>query len=65
MKKEIPTPKNVSLDFGVGDNVRHFKFGLGTVLNINPAGADYEVTINFDNVGEKKLMANLSKLKKA
>ena len=65
LKEEIPTPKNVSLDFGVGDNVRHFKFGLGTVLNINPAGADYEVTINFDNVGEKKLMANLSKLKKA
>lgn len=65
LKKEMPTPKNVSLDFSVGDKVRHFKFGQGTVLKIDPAGADYEVTINFDNVGEKKLMANLSKLKKA
>ena len=64
LKKEIPAPKNVSLDFGVGDIVKHFKFGQGNVLNISPAGADYEVTINFDNFGEKKLMANLSKLKK-
>ncbi len=64
LKKDIPSPKNVSLDFIVGDIVRHFKFGQGKVLNISPAGADYEVTINFDNIGEKKLMANLSKLKK-
>ncbi len=64
LKKEIPAPKNVSLDFGVGDVVKHFKFGKGVVLKISPAGADYEVTINFDNFGEKKLMANLSKLKK-
>ncbi|WP_250278323.1 ATP-dependent helicase [[Clostridium] colinum] len=65
LKKEMPTPKNISLDFEIGDKVRHFKFGQGTVLKIDPAGADYEVTINFDNFGEKKLMANLSKLKKA
>lgn len=64
LKKEIPAPKNVSLDFSVGDIVKHFKFGKGSVLKISPAGADYEVTINFDNFGEKKLMANLSKLKK-
>ena len=64
LKRDIPAPKNVSLDFGVGDKIRHFKFGEGSVLNISPAGADYEVTINFDNFGEKKLMANLSKLKK-
>ncbi len=65
LKRDIPAPKNVFLDFQVGDTVKHFKFGQGTVLKIEPAGADYEVTISFDNVGEKKLMANLSKLKKA
>ena len=64
-KREIPAPKNVVLDFTVGDMVRHFKFGVGKVLKIDPAGADYEVTIEFENLGVKKLMANLSKLKKA
>ncbi len=63
-KKNIPEPKSVSLDFTVGDRIRHFKFGEGEVLKIDPAGADYEVTIKFDNFNEKKLMANLSKLKK-
>ena len=65
LKKDIPNPKNVSLDFNVSDKIRHFKFGIGKVLKIEPAGADYEVTIDFENFGEKKLMANLSKLKKA
>lgn len=64
IKKDIPAPKNITLDFTIGDTVRHFKFGQGQVLKIEPAGADYEVTISFDNFGDKKLMANLSKLKK-
>ena len=63
-KRDMPEPKNISLDFAVGDRIRHFKFGEGEVLKIDPAGADYEVTIKFDNFNEKKLMANLSKLKK-
>ena len=65
IKKDIPAPKNITLDFTIGDTVRHFKFGQGEVLKIEPAGADYEVTINFNKFGDKKLMANLSKLKKA
>lgn len=65
IKKNIPTPKNVVLDFEEGDTVSHFKFGKGKVLKIEPAGTDFEVTIEFENFGTKKLMANLSKLKKA
>lgn len=65
-KNDIPINTNVSLDFSVGDTVSHIKFRKGVVLSIQPAGADYEVTIQFENekFGTKKLMANLSKLKK-
>ncbi|MDE6181777.1 MAG: DNA helicase PcrA [Eubacteriales bacterium] len=65
IKNNIPAPKNVVLDFAEGDTVAHFKFGKGEVLKIQPAGADFEVTIEFENFGTKKLMANLSKLKKS
>lgn len=64
LKKEIKTPKGLILDFSEGDIVNHFKFKNGKVLKIDPAGADYEVTVEFENFGVKKLMANLSKLKK-
>lgn len=60
----MPAPKDVTLDFEVGDRIKHVKFGLGTVNAINPAGADYEVTVEFDNAGVKKLMAGLARLKK-
>lgn len=65
LKKELPAPKNIKLDFSEGDTVNHFKFKNGKILKIVPAGADYEVTIDFENFGIKKLMANLSKIKKS
>lgn len=61
---KMPEPKNITLDFEVGDRVRHMKFGIGLVTDMRSAGADYEVTVNFDNVGVKKLMANFARLKK-
>lgn len=61
---KMPEPKNVSLDFEIGDKVKHFKFGIGTVTDMRSAGPDYEVTVDFDNLGVKKLMAKLAKLKK-
>ncbi len=60
----IPSPKNIVLDFNIGDKVRQMKYGIGTVKKISPAGADYEVTVEFEKVGEKKVMAMLAKLKK-
>lgn len=63
-KSNIPSPKNVTLEFEIGDKVRQLKYGIGTVKEINPAGADYEVTVEFPQIGTKKFMANLSKLKK-
>ncbi len=52
------------LDYVEGDRVRHIKFGEGTVLNINDAGRDYEVLVNFDGAGQKKMFASFAKLKK-
>ncbi len=63
--KEILTPKNVSLDFVVGDMVKQSRYGTGKVLEIRPAGADFEITVKFENHGIKKFMAKLSKIQKA
>ena len=51
-------------DYEVGDKVKHIKFGVGTVTEKIKSGSDYEVTVNFDKIGEKKLFASLAKLKK-
>ena len=56
--------KAASLDYGVGDTVRHIKFGVGIVRDIVEGGRDYEVTVDFDKVGVKKMFAGFEKLKK-
>lgn len=58
----IPSPKDFSLNFAEGDNVRAPKYGVGTVKAIKPAGADFEVEVDFKGKGTKKFMAKLSKL---
>ena len=40
------------------------KFGEGTVLSIVEGGRDYEVTVNFDGPGTKKMFAAFAKLQK-
>ena len=52
------------LDFGVGDRVDHMKFGEGIVTEINDGGRDWEVTVDFEEVGTKKMFASFAKLKK-
>ena len=52
------------LDYGVGDRVRHMKFGVGTVAAINDGGRDYEVAVDFDTAGRKRMFASFAKLKK-
>ncbi len=53
-----------SINYTVGDTVRHIKFGKGVVTEMIKGGNDYEITVNFDSVGEKKMFATLAKLKK-
>ena len=40
------------------------KFGVGIVKEIVEGGRDYEVTVEFDKVGVKKMFASFAKLKK-
>ncbi|MBE5907170.1 MAG: ATP-dependent DNA helicase PcrA, partial [Lachnospiraceae bacterium] len=56
--------EGITLDYSVGDRVRHMKFGEGTVTNIVEGGRDYEVTVDFDTFGTKKMFALFAKLKK-
>ena len=53
-----------SLSYVVGDRVRHIKFGDGEVMAFVEGGRDFEVTVDFDKVGTKKMFASFAKLKK-
>lgn len=59
-----PSACNVGLGYGIGDKVRHIKFGTGTVKEIKNGGRDYEVTVDFENGGTKKMFASFAKLQK-
>ena len=62
--KSFGKPAGGKLEYGVVDRVRHIKFGEGTVLSIVEGGRDYEVTVNFDGPGTKKMFAAFAKLQK-
>ena len=53
-----------SLDYGVGDTVRHVKFGDGVVISIEKGARDYEVTVDFKGYGVKRMLAGFAKFKK-
>ncbi|MGN0335606.1 MAG: DNA helicase PcrA [Lachnospiraceae bacterium] len=62
--KQFTVTKADHLEYGVGDRVRHIKFGEGTVADITEGGRDYEVAVDFDTAGRKKMFASFAKLKK-
>ena len=62
--RQFTVKKAEKLDYQVGDTVRHMKFGVGTVKQIVEGGKDYEVTVEFEQVGVKKMFASFAKLKK-
>ena len=62
--KMVAATKASHLDYGVGDRVKHIRFGEGTVLEITEGAKDYEVRVNFDTAGVKKLFASFAKLQK-
>ena len=53
-----------TLSYQVGDRVEHIKFGKGTVRQIVREPRDYEVTVEFDDFGTKKMFAGFAKLQK-
>lgn len=62
--KQFTVTRSDTLDYGVGDRVKHIKFGEGMVSGIEEGGKDYEVTVVFENFGVKKMFASFAKLNK-
>ncbi len=62
--QQFAASKEKGLDYAVGDRVSHVKFGEGTVQAITDGKRDYEVTIEFDSVGVRKMFAAFAKLEK-
>lgn len=69
MKKEALTAQNrpVSdsreLNFHVGQAVYHEIFKGGKVIEVEGTGIDTKVTVEFENIGTKQLLAKFAKLK--
>nr|WP_300309006.1 DNA helicase PcrA [uncultured Anaerostipes sp.] len=62
--KSFAPPKIDKLSYGVGDQVSHIKFGKGIVTDVVSGGRDFEVTVDFEKCGVKKMFASFAKLKK-
>lgn len=63
-KQPLPVPNQEPLQYKEGDCVKHMKFGKGKVLEIRSGGKDYEVTVEFEKAGVKKMFASFAKLVK-
>ena len=62
--KQFKVTKANTLDYNIGSQVKHIKFGVGKVQDIVEGGRDFEVTVDFEGVGTKKMFASFAKLKK-
>lgn len=51
-------------DWTVGERVHHKTFGDGTIEAAAAMGNDMLLTVRFDTVGQKKIMANFAKLER-
>jgi len=51
-------------NYEVGDKVLHNKFGKGMVKKIEKKPRDYEVSVDFEKIGMRILLASFAKLKK-
>ena len=49
----------------LGAKVRHPKFGVGTILSVEPLDDDTKLVVRFLSVGQKTLRAKFAKLEMA
>lgn len=63
-RQTVEAATREKVDFKAGDRVRSLKYGAGTVIDARSAGADTELTVEFEGIGKKKILAGLSKIKK-
>lgn len=64
MTKGKDLVKSDGLEYNVGDRVSHIKFGVGEVVSIVDGGRDFEVAVDFEKYGIKKMFAAFAKLKR-
>ena len=62
--REFTIKKAAALEYGAGDRVRHGRFGEGTVQSVVDGARDFEVAVEFDRYGVKKMFASVAKLEK-
>lgn len=62
-KFEGPKKSTAASSYKVGDIVEHKRFGIGTILDIQPAAGDSMLKIAFADIGIKQLMAGFADLK--
>ena len=63
---ETPVPQNLEPSnpdlLQEGMRVVHAKFGAGTILSVEGAGANKKASVNFDHAGVKMLMLKFARL---
>ena len=59
-----PTAPSPGPRYAVGDRVVHTRFGEGIVIDVKESSGDQELTVAFEEVGEKRLLASLAPLQK-
>ena len=64
LQKGLGSAKSFQPNYKVGDTVKHIKFGTGMITKMQQSGNDYEVTVDFEGSGQRKLRASVARLKK-
>lgn len=62
--KEFQVEHSAPPAYKKGDRIRHRKFGEGTVLDIQNGKRDYEVSVDFDAFGTRRMFASFAALEK-
>ena len=63
LKKGTEISVGAAPEYGVGDRVKHVKYGEGIVKAIVKEPRDYKVTVEFEDAGERVMYASFAKLK--
>lgn len=63
-KQQFGGTEKENLSYTIGDTVFHIRYGKGIVQEIVSGGRDFEVTVEFERVGRKKMFASFAQLKK-
>ena len=57
-----PAPARARKDSLVGTRVRHSKYGVGTIIEVEGEGDERKLTVSFEDYGAKKLVERYANL---